>query len=60
MGLVAEVGDEKQFQFGRDVCGVLLQYPATDGVVHDYKVKQNGGCVAWGSGGLVYAAAAAS
>lgn len=30
--------DEDNFQLGSDVCGVLVQYPATDGSIHDYKV----------------------
>jgi hypothetical protein len=29
--------DEGSFVYGKDVCGVLLQYPATDGTVEDYK-----------------------
>mmetsp|Transcript_32983 Transcript_32983/g.72931 ORF Transcript_32983/g.72931 Transcript_32983/m.72931 type:complete len:1042 (+) Transcript_32983:156-3281(+) len=37
LGLVAEVVDEDKFEYGKDVCGVLLQYPATDGTVEDYK-----------------------
>jgi glycine dehydrogenase len=38
LGLKAEVMDESAFDFGKDVCGVLVQYPATDGSIHDYKV----------------------
>ena len=31
------VGDENGFDYsGNDVCGILLQYPATDGAVIDY------------------------
>ncbi|GAB4823399.1 hypothetical protein N2152v2_010445, partial [Parachlorella kessleri] len=37
LGLTVEVGDEASFELGKDVCGVLLQYPATDGSIHDYK-----------------------
>ncbi|KAK9846586.1 hypothetical protein WJX81_007159 [Elliptochloris bilobata] len=37
LGLKVKVGDEKDFEFSSDVCGVLLQYPATDGSLHDYK-----------------------
>jgi hypothetical protein len=37
LGLVAEVVDEDSFVYGKDVCGVLVQYPATDGSVHDYR-----------------------
>ena len=39
LGLTVEVGDEKSFTIDKDVSGVLLQYPATDGSVHDYKVS---------------------
>jgi glycine dehydrogenase len=38
LGLKAEVMDESKFDFGKDVCGVLVQYPATDGSISDYKV----------------------
>lgn len=38
LGLMVEVGDESKFVVGKDVSGVLVQYPATDGSVHDYKV----------------------
>ena len=38
LGLEVVVGDENGFDYsGNDVCGVLLQYPATDGSVIDYK-----------------------
>ena len=40
LGLVTEVGDEGSFQFTSDVCGVLLQYPATDGSIHNYKASR--------------------
>lgn len=33
-----EVQDESAFQIGPDVCGVLVQYPTTEGHVNDYKV----------------------
>ena len=37
LGLTVVVGDENSFDYsGNDVCGVLLQYPATDGAVIDY------------------------
>jgi len=39
LGLTVRVGDEAGFEFGSDVCGVLLQYPATDGSIHDYKAR---------------------
>ncbi len=38
LGLKVVVGDEASFSFDKDVSGVLLQYPATDGSIHDYKV----------------------
>lgn len=38
LGLQVVVSDEKSFDVDKDTCGVLLQYPATDGSVHDYKV----------------------
>ncbi|HSJ06643.1 MAG TPA: aminomethyl-transferring glycine dehydrogenase [Longimicrobiales bacterium] len=31
------VGDHETFEFGDDVFGALVQYPATDGAVHDYR-----------------------
>ncbi|MHB1222944.1 MAG: aminomethyl-transferring glycine dehydrogenase [Gemmatimonadaceae bacterium] len=36
-GLTVEVGDHRGFTFGPQVFGVLLQYPAADGAVHDYR-----------------------
>jgi hypothetical protein len=38
LGLKVVVGDEASFSFDKDTSGVLLQYPATDGSIHDYKV----------------------
>lgn len=38
LGLTVEVGDDTKFNVDKDVSGVLVQYPATDGTVHDYKV----------------------
>lgn len=38
LGLKVEVMDEGSFSMDSDVCGILLQYPATDGSVHNYKV----------------------
>jgi glycine dehydrogenase len=35
--LTVEVGDENSFNIDKDVSGVLLQYPATDGSIHDNK-----------------------
>jgi len=37
VGMAVVVGNHESFQFGDDVCGVLLQYPATDGQVLDYR-----------------------
>lgn len=37
LGLQTVVSDESAFEFGKDVCGILLQYPATDGTIEDYK-----------------------
>lgn len=42
LGLEAVLSDEDKFVFGKDVCGVLIQYPATDGSIHDYKVRSIG------------------
>jgi glycine dehydrogenase len=36
-GWTVVVGDHTAFEFDDDVFGVLLQYPATDGTVHDYR-----------------------
>ncbi len=36
LGLQVVVGDEDKFEYTKDVCGILLQYPATDGKVIDY------------------------
>lgn len=48
LGLVAEVVDEASFDYGKDVCGVLLQYPATDGTIDNYKVWGGGVGKVWG------------
>ncbi|KAG2453334.1 hypothetical protein HYH02_001558 [Chlamydomonas schloesseri] len=37
LGLEAVVVDEDKMAYAKDVCGVLLQYPATDGSIADYK-----------------------
>jgi len=42
LGLTVKVGDESTFEYGDDVCGVLVQYPATDGRVLDYSVSGEG------------------
>jgi glycine dehydrogenase len=36
-GFEVVVGDHESFEFGSDVFGALLQYPASDGAVHDYR-----------------------
>ena len=36
-GLRVVVGNPKSYKLGADVFGALLQYPATDGAVHDYR-----------------------
>jgi glycine dehydrogenase len=36
-GWTVEVGDHAGFEVGDDVFGVLLQYPATDGAILDYR-----------------------
>jgi len=37
LGIEVEVGDHMDFAFGARVFGALLQYPATDGKVFDYR-----------------------
>ena len=39
LGLKVLVSSEEDFKFDKDVSGILMQYPATDGAVHDYKVS---------------------
>lgn len=39
LGLKVIVSDEKDFDIDKDTCGILLQYPATDGAIHDYKAS---------------------
>ena len=48
------VGDHRAFSFDDDVFGVLLQYPATDGALHDYRDVV---AAAHDAGALVVAAA---
>ncbi|KAL4527675.1 hypothetical protein Ndes2526B_g08646 [Nannochloris sp. 'desiccata'] len=36
LGLEVVVQDENTFDFAKDVCGILLQYPATDGTIQNY------------------------
>lgn len=40
LSLTVEVVDAKNMNIDKDVSGVLLQYPATDGSVQNYKVSQ--------------------
>jgi glycine cleavage system pyridoxal-binding protein P len=39
LGLQVEVVKGDAFEFGKDVCGMLVQYPDTHGTVSDYKVS---------------------
>lgn len=36
LGVRVIIGDHRHFDFSKKVFGVLLQYPATDGVIHDF------------------------
>ena len=36
LGIEVVVGDHRQFQMTGSVFGLLIQYPATDGAIHDY------------------------
>ncbi|XP_024517987.1 glycine dehydrogenase (decarboxylating), mitochondrial [Selaginella moellendorffii] len=36
LGMTASIVDPDKFEFSKDVCGVLVQYPATDGSITDY------------------------
>ena len=36
-GIEVVVGDHASFAFDKTVFGALVQYPATDGTVHDYR-----------------------
>jgi glycine dehydrogenase len=36
-GIEVVVGDHRSANFGENVFGVLIQYPATDGAIHDYR-----------------------
>ncbi|MEW6509441.1 MAG: aminomethyl-transferring glycine dehydrogenase [Bacteroidota bacterium] len=37
LGVHVVVGNHERFEFSEDVYGALLQYPATDGAVHNYR-----------------------
>ena len=39
LGLTVEVSSEDAFTFSKEVCGALVQYPATDGSIHHYEVR---------------------
>jgi glycine dehydrogenase len=41
IGVKVVVGDFRDFEFGEDVFGALVQYPATDGAVRDYEAFCN-------------------
>lgn len=41
LGLTVKVADEASFEYSDDVCGVMVQYPATDGRVLDYSVRHH-------------------
>ena len=47
LGLKVLVSSEEDFKFDKDVSGILMQYPATDGAVHDYKVSYCCCCVSY-------------
>src|SRR5689334_5394622 len=36
-GVEVVVGDFRTYEFGADVFGALVQYPTTDGAIHDYR-----------------------
>jgi glycine dehydrogenase len=36
-GMEIVVGDFRSYEFGNDVFGALVQYPTTDGAIHDYR-----------------------
>src|ERR687885_1721798 len=37
LGIEVIVGDHQSFEFDRTIFGALLQYPATDGAIYDYR-----------------------
>ncbi|MFO0595980.1 MAG: aminomethyl-transferring glycine dehydrogenase [Myxococcaceae bacterium] len=49
LGIEVVVGDHASFDFGKKCFGALVQYPATDGGVHDYRAfiekAHAGGCL---------------
>ncbi|MGI8498405.1 MAG: aminomethyl-transferring glycine dehydrogenase [Gemmatimonadaceae bacterium] len=36
-GITVVVGDHRAVEFGAEVFGILVQYPATDGIIHDFR-----------------------
>ena len=36
LGIELTIGDHEEFKFGKDYFGALLQYPDSDGEIHDY------------------------
>jgi glycine dehydrogenase len=52
-GLTVRVGDHRSFEVGAEVFGVLVQYPASDGALYDYRELA---ARAHASGALVVAA----
>src|SRR6266849_512298 len=51
LGIEVAIGDHRSFDFGANVFGALLQYPASDGAVLDYRptcerIHRQGGLVA--------------
>ncbi|HLO47049.1 MAG TPA: aminomethyl-transferring glycine dehydrogenase [Kamptonema sp.] len=37
LGFDIIIGDHQTFEFDKEIFGALLQYPATDGIIYDYK-----------------------
>lgn len=37
LGIILEIGNHTSYQPGPDFLGALVQYPATDGSIHDYR-----------------------
>ncbi len=37
LGIQIEIGDHRQFKFTENCFGAIVQYPATDGVIHQYR-----------------------
>ncbi len=54
LGIQVVVGDHKKYDFSKPTFGALLQYPATDGAIYDYREFI---CKAHGAGALAIVAA---